>query len=120
MTATARLDRVFFALADPTRRRMLQLLARAPARVSDLASHFQVTLPAVAKHIRVLDAAAWVSVSVSTTDRRAKICRLRVTGFSTAERWIASNRHAWNLRFDALDNILAATAESRGSHATDG
>jgi DNA-binding transcriptional ArsR family regulator len=98
------LDRVFQALADPTRRDLVDRLSRGPASVSDLARPLPMTLAAVVQHLQVLEASGLV--------RSEKVGRVRTFTMSpaalrTAEQWIAERRNIWERRLDRLGEILA-------------
>jgi DNA-binding transcriptional ArsR family regulator len=94
---TATLDRTFFALADPTRRRILELLGRGPATISELAKPFALTLNGVKKHVAVLEDADLV---VTQKVGRARECRLGPAQLQEATRWIEEYRRAWEGRLD--------------------
>src|SRR4029077_20584105 len=102
-TRSAGLDRVFSALADPTRRRILTRLASGPASITSLAAPFRVSLPAVSKHIKVLERAGLLAREV---DGRVHRCRLTKAGLSTAADWIDAHRKFWNHQFDALERFV--------------
>jgi DNA-binding transcriptional ArsR family regulator len=97
------LDLVFAALADPTRRRMLELLARAELCVTDLAKPFAVSLPAISKHLRVLEKAGLIK-----RERDGRIHRLRLEAkpMRDAANWIERYREFWDARFNALADYL--------------
>jgi DNA-binding transcriptional ArsR family regulator len=93
------LDRVFAALADPTRRHMVDRLSRGPASVSELAQPLTISLPAVVQHLQVLEASGLVR---SEKAGRVRTCRLAPEALSLAEGWIAERRTTWERRFDRL------------------
>ena len=93
------LDAVFRALADRTRRAVLAKLANGPAMVTELAEPFQISLPAVSRHIRVLEQASLVTRSVNGRVHR---CSLRVEPLQGVEQWLAQYRHFWEGTLDAL------------------
>jgi DNA-binding transcriptional ArsR family regulator len=93
------LDLVFGALADRTRRSLLSHLARAPANVSELAEPYAMSLPAISKHLRVLERAGLIS---RTLDGRARRCVLNPRALRDAERWLAHYRGFWSDKLDAL------------------
>jgi DNA-binding transcriptional ArsR family regulator len=101
-----RLDLVFRALSDRTRRSLLATLGRAPAKITDLAAPYAMSLPAVSKHVRVLERAGLVR---RTIDGRVHRCVLDPRPLEHAERWIARNRVFWE---EALEQ-LARHAEDR-------
>src|SRR5581483_1764308 len=87
--ASASLDRVFQALADPTRRQIVERLSSGPASVSELARPLPMSLPAVVQHLQVLEASGIVS---TTKVGRVRTCRIEPEALSVAERWIAARR----------------------------
>ncbi len=94
-----RLDRLFGALGDRTRRKMVARLARAPATIGELAEPFAMSLPAVSKHIRVLERAGLVR---RTIDGRIHRCALERRRLEEANRWIARYTELWSETLDAL------------------
>jgi DNA-binding transcriptional ArsR family regulator len=100
----ASLDLVFQALADPTRRVMVERLSRAPASVSALAQPLAISLPAVMQHLRVLEASGIVR---SEKVGRVRTCRIDLAALKTAEDWVARRRASWERRLDRLGDYLA-------------
>lgn len=100
----AALDRVFQALADPARRRMVQRLSRGPASVSELAQPLDMSLSAVVQHLDVLERSGLVR---SRKIGRVRTCRIEPAALRTAEQWIAGRRSAWERRLDRLGAYLA-------------
>ncbi|HEX8055946.1 MAG TPA: helix-turn-helix domain-containing protein [Novosphingobium sp.] len=100
----ARLDASFAALADATRRGVLQQLERADASISALAEKFHITLTGMKKHVGVLERAGLV-----TTQKvgRVRTCRLGARGLEAEAAWIDRHRQLWEARFDALDRVVA-------------
>jgi DNA-binding transcriptional ArsR family regulator len=94
-----RLDLVFRALGDQTRRALLARLAEKPAMVTELAEPFAMSLPAVSRHIRVLERARLV---VRTVDGRVHRCSLDLAPLKTAEAWLAHYRQFWEGQLEAL------------------
>jgi len=105
----APLDRLFQALADPTRRAMVERLSRGPASVSELAHPFAISLPAVVQHLQILEASGLVR---SEKVGRVRTCRVEPAALRPVEQWIAERRQIWEHRFDHLGEILAAQAEA--------
>ncbi|MBB5207645.1 ArsR/SmtB family transcription factor [Chiayiivirga flava] len=103
--ATDRLDAVFHALADPTRRAMLQRLATREHNVGDLAAPFAMSLAAASKHIQVLERAGLVQREVQG---RRHICRLDAAPLHRGVEWLRHYERFWNARLDALDALLRA------------
>jgi DNA-binding transcriptional ArsR family regulator len=102
------LDAVFSALADPTRRAILQRLARGAATVGELAEPFDMSLPAVSKHLRVLEAAGLTRRRV---EGRVHHIGLAPDSLREAARWLESHRRFWESRLDALESFLAETSD---------
>ena len=98
-------DRVFHALAEPTRRAMVERLSRGAATVSELAAPFAMSLPAIVQHLAVLEASGLVK---SEKVGRVRTCRVDPAALSLAERWINQRRLAWERRLDRLGEVLAA------------
>jgi DNA-binding transcriptional ArsR family regulator len=98
------LDRVFHALADPTRRVMVERLSRGPASVSALAKPLTISLPAVLQHLHVLEASGVVR---SEKIGRVRTCRIEPAALRTVERWVAGRRASWEHRLDRLGDYLA-------------
>ena len=99
----ASLDEIFAALSDPTRRRILDLLARAELCVTDLAKPFSISLPAISKHLRVLEKAGLIK---RERDGRVHRLRLEAKPMRDAAAWIERYRGFWEGRFDALADYL--------------
>lgn len=97
------LDATFQALADPTRRAIVATLARGQASVTELARPHRMSLPAVMKHLRVLQRAGLVTQRKSGRTRQ---CRLAPRPLQRAESWISQYRMFWEGQFDALDRYL--------------
>ena len=97
------LDRVFHALADPTRRKMVERLAKSPTSVSSLAEPLEMTLAAFVQHVQVLEACG-----VVRTEKigRVRICRIEPRALSAAEKWFHDRRALWERRFDLLEDVL--------------
>jgi DNA-binding transcriptional ArsR family regulator len=102
------LDATFGALADPTRRAILARLARGQAMVTELAEPFSMSLPAISKHLRVLESAGLLQREI---DGRVHRCRLAANPLKNAAAWIAQYRAFWESQFDALEKYLEATAD---------
>jgi DNA-binding transcriptional ArsR family regulator len=98
------LDRVFFALADPSRRAMVERLTRGPASVSTLAEPLDMTLAAVVQHLQVLQDSGLVTTK---KQGRVRTCRIEPAVLGSAEDWIAKRRALWERRLDRLGEVLA-------------
>lgn len=101
------LSQTFSALADPTRRAILARLADGDATVGELAEPFEMSLPAVSRHLKVLTQAGLIERSTEAQWRR---CALRGEGLRAAADWIEFYRRFWERQFDRLDAFLARTA----------
>jgi DNA-binding transcriptional ArsR family regulator len=101
--SNAPLDATFAALADPTRRAILARLANGEATVTELAEPFPFSLPAVSKHLRVLESAGLLKREI---DGRIHRCRLAPEPMRTAAQWIDHYRVFWERQFDTLANYL--------------
>jgi DNA-binding transcriptional ArsR family regulator len=95
----ARLDRVFHALSDRTRRAMVTRLSEGAANISELAAPFEMSLPGASKHVRVLEAAGLV---VRTVDGRVHRCELRAEPLDAAADWVDRQRSFWSDTLEAL------------------
>src|SRR5271166_5325367 len=102
-SASADLDQTFAALADPTRRAILARLARGDAVVGELAEPFNISLPAVSRHLRVLERARLIERRV---DAQWRVCRLRPGSLRAAAHWIGRYRRFWERRLDDLAALL--------------
>ena len=110
------LSGVFAAIADPTRRAILQALARKPATIGELARRFPVSFNAVSKHLMVLDRAGLVCRQVRGRER---LCRLRPRALRRANTWLEQYRQFWEVRLDALEAYVAAKAKEKRGQAHD-
>jgi DNA-binding transcriptional ArsR family regulator len=98
------LDAAFSALADPTRRAILARLGSGEATVMELAEPFEMTQPAVSRHLKVLEGAGLIIRRVEGTKRP---CRLAPAGIDAVDRWLAMLREALAKNYDRLDQVLA-------------
>ena len=105
------LDLVFAALADSTRRAILERLAEGDATVNQLAEPFAMTQQAVSKHLKVLERARLIS---RTRDAQARPCRLDAEHLAEAVGWIERHRQVWADRHDRLDEHLATLQKEAG------
>jgi DNA-binding transcriptional ArsR family regulator len=106
------LDRTFQALADKSRRTMVERLTMGPASVSQLAEPLAMSLAAVVQHVQVLEACGVVKTEKVG---RIRTCRIERAALTEAEEWIADRRRGWETRLDRLGDILneVATTEER-------
>lgn len=105
------IDTVFQALADPTRRTMIEQLSRGPASVSELAQPLDMSLSAVVQQLRLLEASGLVR---SEKTGRVRTCRIESAVLHTAERWIAERRATWERRLDRLADYLGEGTTFKG------
>jgi DNA-binding transcriptional ArsR family regulator len=109
--SAAKLDVIFSALSDPTRRAMLQRLTKGEMSVMELAAPFAISKPAVTKHLKVLENAGLLRRQIIGRTHR---CRLVPQPLSEAAKWIAFYENFWNKKFDALDEYLNGTSRKKG------
>jgi DNA-binding transcriptional ArsR family regulator len=112
--ATDLLDRTFAALADPTRRAILTRLATGQASVTELAEPFEMSLPAVSKHLKVLERAGLISRS---REAQWRPCRLEPAPLKDVADWVEEYRDLWEARLGRLDDYLR---EIQGKEHGDG
>lgn len=98
-----RLDATFAALADPTRRAILARLASGEASVTELAAPFEMSQPAISKHLKVLERAGLISRG---RDAQRRPCRLEAARLKEVSEWLESYRRFWEQRFERLDALL--------------
>jgi len=106
-----RLDGVFGALADPTRRAVLLRLGSGPASVGELAAPFDMALPSFMKHIHHLEAAGWIRTRKAG---RVRTCTLERKSFELVETWLDEQRQIWSERTDRLEDFVTSTDERKG------
>jgi DNA-binding transcriptional ArsR family regulator len=107
------LDLAFQALADPTRRAMVERLSRGPASVSELAGPIDMSLPAVMQHLAVLESSGLVR---SQKMGRVRTCRIEPEALSLAEQWINQRRIEWENRLDRLGDYLKSLETKGDGH----
>ena len=105
------LDAIFMALAHPARRAMLARLGKGEATVGELAEPLHISLPAVTKHLKMLERAKLISRSRNAQWRP---CRLEEAPLKTASDWIEEQRKIWESRLDRLENYLHSMAKHEG------
>lgn len=103
MNETERLDAVFAALSNPTRRAILARLAEGEATVNALAEPFEMSLPAISKHIRVLERAELITRG---RDAQFRPCTLNPGPLKDVVHWTEQYRHIWEARFDTMDQVI--------------
>lgn len=109
MTEDESLNRIFAALADPTRRAIIERLAKGILSVNELAEPFKMTAPAITKHLKVLEDAGLIKRSRVAQTRP---CELQVEPLNDALNWIASYRQGWEQSLDNLDTYLKKLQET--------
>lgn len=97
------LDRAFHALADATRRGMLERLSQGPASVSELAKPYEMSLAAIHQHVQVLEESGLV---VTEKRGRTRECRISAAAVQRVENWLSERRQLWESRFDRLGQLL--------------
>ena len=106
----AHLDHVFAALADPTRRAILVRLSKGSATVGDIAKPFEMSQPAISKHLKVLENAGLIERGV---DRQMRPATLNATPMQAAANWLEEFRQFWEGSFDQLDQLLRAMKDTQ-------
>jgi DNA-binding transcriptional ArsR family regulator len=97
------LDHTFSALADPTRRAILARLALGEATVGELAAPFDISLPAISRHLKVLETASLIT---NVREGKHRRCQINPTAMKTAADWLNFYRHFWSESLDKLDEHL--------------
>ena len=110
MTASARLDATFAALADPTRRAIIARLASGEASVTELAKPFAMSQPAISRHLKVLEQAGLISRS---RDAQRRPCRFEAKRLEEANQWLERYSAFWAASLDRLDAMLGERAETQ-------
>ena len=110
MTDAEQLDATFFALANPTRRAILARLAKGEATVNALAEPFDMSLPAISKHLRVLENAGLISRS---KDAQMRPCRINAVPLQAVAHWTDQYRHIWEARFDAMSALIDTMKDAK-------
>ncbi|GLV59720.1 transcriptional regulator [Dictyobacter sp. S3.2.2.5] len=106
--SSERLNTIFFALADPTRRAILERLARGEASGTELARPFSISVPAISKHLRMLESA---NLILHRKDGRTHLFRLAAGPMGEAAAWLDHYRQLWEEQFDSLETYLLTTSE---------
>ncbi len=107
---TAQLDAVFSALGDPTRRRIVERLARGRLTVGQIASEFSMSQPAISKHLKVLERSGLLEREI---DGRVHHCRLDPEAMQSASTWLDEQRRFWKAAFERLDAYFERTPERK-------
>jgi DNA-binding transcriptional ArsR family regulator len=114
MPSASNLDAVFAALADPTRRAILARLAEGQASVNEIAAPFDMSQPAVSRHLKVLERAGLIERDI---DRQRRPARLNAQAMAAAVDWLNEFKAFWGTSFDQLDDVLTLMKqdEAKGS-----
>jgi DNA-binding transcriptional ArsR family regulator len=99
----ARLNGLFQALADPTRRAVLRRLGKGPASISELAEPFDMALPSFMKHIQSLEESGWIR---TRKEGRVRTCAIEKKPFAAVEAWLSAQRALWEGRTDRLEQFV--------------
>jgi len=102
-TESKRLDATFAALADPTRRAILARLAKGEAAVNDLVKPFNISQPAISKHLKVLERAGLISKDI---DRQRRPRKIEAAPMAEANAWLEKYRAFWEVNYKRLDSLL--------------
>lgn len=98
---------VFQAIADPTRRAIIHLVAQRPMTLNNLSANFKISRPAISKQVRILKECGLVTIRPSGRER---ICESRLGQLHTVSNWVAQYRQFWNSKLDSLGNYLEGTS----------
>lgn len=115
LNQTVEVDVLFHALADPTRRGIVERLGRGPASVSELAEPFPMSLPGVVQHLQVLEASGLIG---SNKVGRVRTCHLELKTLTTVQDWVLARQTTWERRLDRLGEYLAANPEEPTKEST--
>lgn len=110
------LDAIFSALADPTRRAILSRLADGKASVNELAAPFDMSQPAVSRHLKVLERAGLVERDI---DEQRRPARLKANNMAAASEWLDYFRKFWGTSFDQLDDVLLSMKQANTKETGD-
>lgn len=99
---------VFQAIADPTRREIIHLLAHGPLNLNAVAANFSITRPAISRHIKILTQCGLVIIH---QEGRERFCEANLRPLASVAQWVERYRVFWTTRFDALENFLNASAD---------
>jgi DNA-binding transcriptional ArsR family regulator len=116
MNSEAQLDRVFAALADPTRRAILARLSLGDATVNEIAAPIPISLPSVSKHLKVLEGAGLISRG---RDAQWRPCRLEAKALRDVDDWLGRYRQHWEGSFDKMESYLAELADKKDPNDDD-
>ncbi|MDA1256348.1 MAG: metalloregulator ArsR/SmtB family transcription factor [Chloroflexi bacterium] len=116
INSSPNLDIIFAALSDPTRRAILSRLAQGQASVNELAAPFEISQPAVSRHLKVLERAGLI---VRDVDEQRRPASLKADNLAVAADWLAEFKDFWGARFDRLDDFLSEMKQinEQGEHS---
>jgi len=114
MTPSEQLDATFMALADPTRRAILARLTEGEASVTELAAPFDMSQPAISKHLKVLERAGLVSRS---RDAQRRLAKMEAVPLGVANDWLETYRQYWEQSYQRLDSLLERLKADRGAQS---
>lgn len=103
-----RLNSLFQALADPTRRAVLGRLSSGPASISELAKPFDMALPSFMKHIHLLEDSGWI---LTRKEGRVRTCAIQKKAFTAADAWLSAQRALWEGRTDRLEQFVTTVGK---------
>ncbi len=107
------LDQIFAALADPTRRAILERLTKGEASASELQEPFQMSQPAISRHLKVLTEAGLIERRVEKQTRPARLC---VENLQSAKEWLGNLENFWEGNLDRMDQLLKDMKEDKGEN----
>jgi len=110
MVNNSRLDLIFGALSDPTRRRIIERLSQRSLTVGEIAAEFSISQPAISKHVRVLEESGLLERRITG---RMHHCTLSPAAMESASKWLDKQRAYWNAALDRLDTLLARAPKKR-------
>ncbi len=97
---------IFKALADPTRREILLMVAEKPTNINTLVDHFEMSRPAISKHVKLLEASALLNIQTGATDTRQRICHIQLEALKEVEDYMEQLERFWKKRMDRLGEFL--------------
>lgn len=110
MVNDSTLNRVFSALADPTRRRIVERLSRRTMTVGEIAKEFPISQPAISKHVRILEESGLITREIVG---RTHYCTVSPASMAQALRWVERQRRYWNASLDRLEAVLSTQTTTR-------
>jgi DNA-binding transcriptional ArsR family regulator len=114
---SAHIDDTLSALADPTRRKVVDLLRERPRRAGELAAAFDVSAPAISRHLRVLRTRGLIEEEPTPGDARLRVYRLRRQPFEDLQSWLAQVEAFWGEQLDSFKTVAEAKGRKRGKRS---